>query len=141
MLGLTGSVTKDGERRIGYSQKICRPFGENSKKNPLNWNSTPRNLACATDETKLWLSPSTKQRRNSCSRLPLVYQDLSTYRDWPIKKAIVDLPIRLKGNSKRNSVNSLSPLGAQTKDFGAASQTLLTGVKLRLQRRLQEIHC
>ena len=70
-----------------------------------------------------------------------MYQDLSTYRDWPIKKAIVDLPIRLKGNSKRNSVDSLSPLGAQTKDFGAASQTLLTGIKLRLQRRLQEIHC
>ena len=70
-----------------------------------------------------------------------MYQDLSTYRDWPIKKAIVDLPIRLKGNSKRKSVNSLSPLGAQNKDFGAASQPLLTGVKLRLQRRLQEIHC
>ena len=33
------------------------------------------------------------------------------------------------------SGNSLSPLGAQNKDFGAALQTLLTGVKLRLRRR------
>ena len=48
----------------------------------------------------------------------------------------MDLPIRLKGNSKRISGYSLSPLGAQYKDFGAALQTLLTGVKLRLLRRL-----
>ena len=27
------------------------------------------------------------------------YQDLSTRYDWPVKKAIVNLPIRLKGNS------------------------------------------
>ena len=24
-----------------------------------------------------------------------VYQDLSTHHDWPVKKAIVDLPVRL----------------------------------------------
>ena len=48
-------------------------------------------------------------------------------------KSIIDLPIRLKGNSKRISGNSLSPLGAQNKDLGATSQT---GVKLRLLRRL-----
>ena len=51
-------------------------------------------------------------------------------------KSIIDLPIRLKGNSKRISGNSLSPLGAQNKDLGATSQTLLNGVKLRLLRRL-----
>ena len=48
----------------------------------------------------------------------------------------MDLPIRLKGNLKRISDYSLSPLGAQYRDFGAALQTLLTGVKLRLLRRL-----
>ena len=48
-----------------------------------------------------------------------MYQDLSTYRDWPVRKSIVDLPIRLKGNSKRISGNSLSPLGDQNKDLGA----------------------
>ena len=45
----------------------------------------------------------------------------------------------LKANSKRisgNPVISGSPLGAQNKDFGNASQTLLNGVKLRLWRRL-----
>ena len=40
------------------------------------------------------------------------------------KKVIVDFPISMKGNSKRTSGNSLSALGAQSKDMGAAtSQT------------------
>ena len=39
------------------------------------------------------------------------------------KKAIVNLPIRIKANSKRTSGNSLV---AQNKDMGSASQTLLT---------------
>ena len=47
----------------------------------------------------------------------------------------------MKGNSKRTSGNSMSLLGGggggvQKKDLGAASPTLLTGVKLHLQRRL-----
>ena len=42
----------------------------------------------------------------------------------------------MKGNSKRPSGNSLSMLGAQNKHLGAALQTLLTKVKLRLRRRL-----
>ena len=37
--------------------------------------------------------------------------------------------LRRLGNSKRSSGNSLSPLRAQKKDIGAASQTLLTEVK------------
>ena len=65
-----------------------------------------------------------------------MYQDLNTRHDWLVKKK---KPIRLKANSKRisgNSVISGSPLGAQNKDFGDASQTLLNGVKLRLRRGL-----
>ena len=60
-----------------------------------------------------------------------MYQDLSTRHDWSVKKAIVDLPIRLKGNSKRISGNSLSPLGTQKK-----ISALPTGVKLLLLSRL-----
>lgn len=30
-----------------------------------------------------------------------VYQDLSMPNDWPVKEAIVNFPIRLKGNAKR----------------------------------------
>ena len=63
---------------------------------------------------------------------PPVYQNLRTRHDWPLKKAIVDLPIRLKGDSKRTSGNSLSLLGSQKTDLDATSQTLLTEVKLRL---------
>ena len=37
----------------------------------------------------------------------------------------------MERNSKPTSGNSLSPLGAQNKDIDAASQTLLTEVKLR----------
>ena len=47
-----------------------------------------------------------------------------------------DLPIWLKGNSKRICGNSSSPFGPQNKDIGAASQTLLTGVRFHLRRRL-----
>ena len=58
-----------------------------------------------------------------------MYLDLSTRHDWLVKKAVVDLPIRLKGNSKRSFGNSFSPFRAQKKDIGATWQTLLTGVK------------
>ena len=68
-------------------------------------------------------------------------KSLSRRYDWPVKKShcIVDLPIRMKGNSKCISSNSLSPEGAQNKDFGAALQTLLTEFKLRLRRRLDPV--
>ena len=71
-----------------------------------------QSVASATDETKLWLSPSAKQHRNSCSGPAPVYQDLSMCHDRPVKKAIVNSPIRMKGYTKRTSGNSLSPLGA-----------------------------
>ena len=44
-------------------------------------------IACATDDSKLWLSPSAKQRWNPCSGSPPVCQDLNTYHDWPVKKS------------------------------------------------------
>ena len=93
-------------------------------------------VARATDETKLWLSLSAKQGRNPCSGPPLVYQDLSTCHDWPVEKAIVSIPVSMKGNWKRTSSNSLSPLGVQNKEIGAALRTLLAEVKLRLLSRL-----
>ena len=37
--------------------------------------------------------------------------------NWPVQKAIVNLPIRLEGNSKHISSNLLSPLGSQNKDL------------------------
>ena len=64
-----------------------------------------------------------------------MYQDLSTRHDWPVRNPIVDLSIRMKGILKRTSGNSLSPLGAQNGDFGAASRILIE-VKLRLRTRL-----
>ena len=87
-------------------------------------------LAHVTYETELWLSA--KQQGNHCCGAPLVYQDLSTCHDWPIKQASVVLWIKMKGNSKHTSGHSLSLLAAQNKDIGAASQMLLTKVKLCL---------
>ena len=57
-----------------------------------------------------------------------MYQDLRAQHDWPVENTIVDLPIKTKENSKGTSGNSLSPLGAQNKDLGAASQTVLIRV-------------
>ena len=59
------------------------------------------------------------------------------HHDRPVKNATVDLPIRLKANMKCISGNLLSPWWTQNKDIGAASQMLLTKVKLRLPCRLQ----
>lgn len=53
-----------------------------------------------------------------------MYKVLSTRQDWPVKKAVVDLLIKLKGNSKRFSGISLSLLGPKNKDLGATSHTL-----------------
>lgn len=48
---------------------------------------------------------------------------------WPVKETIVKLPTRMKGNLKCTSCNLLSPLEAQNKDIGTASQILQTEVK------------
>ena len=61
-----------------------------------------------------------------------MYQDLSSSHDWPVKKAIVNLPIGLTGNLKRISSNLLNLLEALSKDTSNFSQTLLTWVRLRL---------
>ena len=66
----------------------------------------------------------------------VLYQDLSTRHDWPVKKAFFVLPIQMKGKLKHSFGTSLSLLGSQNKDIGVASQTLLTDVKLGLRRRL-----
>ena len=68
-----------------------------------------------------------KQHRSSCSGPPPVYQDLSTCHDWAVfTKAIVDLPIKLKGNSKCTSVDLLKPLGAQSKDLQSGTKVVDT---------------
>ena len=49
-------------------------------------------IAWAAEESiKLSLSQYAKQRRNPCS----VYQDFSTRHDPTVKKAVVDLPIKI----------------------------------------------
>ena len=78
----------------------------------------------------LVISLSAKQRQNSCSGPPPVYEDLSTCHNWRVQNAIGDLPITMKANSKCTSGNLLSPLVAQNKDIGSAWQMLLTEVKL-----------
>ena len=118
-------------------KKMERESWEAGGRRAKSSGSERKTVAYAPAKIKLWLRPSVKQRRNPCSRSSAVYQDLSTCHDWPVKKAIVDLPIRLKGNLKRISSNLLSSLEAPTKDLSTASQTLLTGVKLLLQRSLR----
>ena len=87
----------------------------------MNFNSKNNNVPIprTADETKLWSSPSSKHRRNPCFAPLPMYQDSSTCHDWPVKNVMVDLPIKMKGNSKRSSCNPLSSLGVQNKDLVA----------------------
>ena len=115
-------------------KKILNKFPKGALKNDICVGALQ--LACTTGEIKLWLCPSARQDRNPCFEPPSVYQDLSTRCDWLFKKP---LSICQSGWRKiRNPLqfgNSLSPLRTQNKDLGAALQTLLTEVKLRLWRR------
>ena len=63
---------------------------------------------------------------------PAVYQDLSTPHGWLLKKPLFDWPVRWKGNSKRISCNSLSPLGRR-KGYAICNNFL------RLQRHIEEL--
>ena len=51
-------------------------------------------LACPTDATKLWLSPSAKKPRSQGSHVLGPY--LSTRYDWPAKKGIAYLPSQVE---------------------------------------------
>jgi len=53
--------------------------------------------------------------------------------DCLVKKAIIDFPIKMKGNLKCTSGNSLSLLRAQNKDISTALKRFLTKVKLLLR--------
>ena len=64
-----------------------------------------------------------------------MYQDLSTHYYWQVEYAVIDSPIRLKGNSKHTSSNFFSSSGVQNKDLSAASRALLAGVRLRVQTK------
>ena len=55
-----------------------------------------------------------KQHWNPCSGSPAEFQDLSKRYDWPVKKAIVNFPMKIKQNLKCTFGNLLSPLGTQT---------------------------
>ena len=46
------------------------------------------------------------------------------HHDWPVKKAIVDLLIKVKGKLIHTSGNSRVRWGPKTKDMGAAIQRL-----------------
>ena len=56
--------------------------------------------------------------------------------NWHVKNSIVNLPIRLKANSKHISSNLYSPLGAQNKEIGTALQMLFTGVRVYVRHGL-----
>ena len=86
-----------------------------------------KDISASTPQVELnfWLSPSVRQLQNPFSWAPPVYQDLSMGHDWPVKNAIVDLPIRLK-----NAFHSVSPLQAKNRDLGASSPILLNRIRL-----------
>ena len=111
----------------------------------IRWKRSPKahlfknalqSVACATDETKLWLSPSAKQRRNPSSGPPPVCTRIWVHAMiGPLKE-----PLSIRQSGWKEIRNVLPVIrcvswAAQNKDMGAAPQTLLTGVKWRMQRR------
>ena len=46
------------------------------------------------------------------------------HHDWPVKNAIVSLPIYMKGNLQRFSADLLSPLGPRTVILGSLSSNV-----------------
>ena len=124
--GADSPVGRNGGKNVFDSYRVISP-------NATYWPGVSENeLALGW----LWLSPSAKQRRNPCSRSPPVYQDLSTWHDWPVKNAIVDLPIRLKGNLKRISGSPLSPWRTKKQGSRRCCADVTIRVNLRLRRRL-----
>ena len=64
-----------------------------------------------------------------------MFQDLSTRRHWPVKKATVDLPIRMKGNLKMH-FRYFVELDGGPEQGSKRCFADLTKVKLSLRRRL-----
>ena len=77
-------------------------------------------LTCATDGTKPMVKSVCKTVPKSLFWAPTCVQGFVSCIDCPNKNAIVNLRIRLKGNSKRISRNLLCLLGAWKKDVGTA---------------------
>ena len=74
----------------------------------------PSKIACVSEELNYWISPSAKQRQKPCSVPSLVYQQFEyiyVCHNWPVNKAIFNLPIRLKGASRHISGDSFKLLG------------------------------
>ena len=71
---------------IGTKEKKWRESWEAGGRRAKSSGSERKTVAYATDETKLWLRPFVKQRRNPCSGSSPVHQNWSTRHDWPVKK-------------------------------------------------------
>lgn len=84
-------------------------------------NSAQNLLAWVTDGTKL-LIIHCEPRQILVLGLWVVYQDLSTCHGWPVNKAIVNLPSRLK-HFAFPEIRGVF-WGAENKDMGTALQTL-----------------
>ena len=91
-------------------------------------------------QTKLkpWLISFAKRHQNPCPFWAPVCVPGFKYAPWLAGyKCHCQFASQVEGKfKKRISGNLLNPLGAQNKDIGTASQTLLTEVKLHLQGRL-----
>ena len=68
---------------------------------------------------------------------PTVHQDYSARHDWPVKKVICDLQIRLEGNSKRTS--GIRVRWGPEKGPRCCFADVTNREKLRLQRSLGEL--
>lgn len=107
---------------------VCSHYQVSDKYSHVRTSSvlTTINLAPQT-EINFWLSQSAKHCWNPCSGPLPVYQDLIMRYDWPVKRAIINLPIRSKQNTTLPAIHWIR-WGTQNKDIGTAFIMWLTKV-------------
>ena len=78
----------------------------------------PSKIACVSEELNYWISPSAKKAPNTLfwalTSVP-AFEYIYVCHNWPVNKAIFNLPIRLKGASRHISGDSLKLLGLKTR--------------------------
>ena len=88
--------------------------------------------ACATEGTKFLVKSVCEKA--PCSWLPPVVRGFESHHDWPINKAVVDLPIRLTGNSKRTCGNPLSRWGSPEQEYRCYFAEVTNPVRLHTMK-------
>ena len=114
IVGIYWLYCKQRPLKSNYDRQLCMKAEISS----LYFESIIPPLPCAKDGTKPVVKSVYRTVPKSLFWAPTSVPRFVSCHNCPNKNAIVNLPIKLKRNSKRVSSNSLCLLGAQKKDVG-----------------------